>query len=58
MKKGLILVLALVLLLGGAGFLYGRLSTKVDTEQLGQQEETALPRPISSSTTARRAKCS
>ena len=29
MKKGLILVLALVLLLGGAGFLYGRLAVNV-----------------------------
>ena len=45
MKKGLILVLALVLLLGGAGFLYGRLSTKVDTEQLGQQEENRIAAP-------------
>lgn len=39
MKKGVILVLALALLLGGAGFLYGRLSGRVETEQLGTQEQ-------------------
>ncbi len=38
MKKGLILILAFVLLLGGAGFLYGQLGTQISPDQLNTQD--------------------
>ena len=45
MNKGIIIVLALVLLLGGATFLYGTLSTEIAPEQLAEMQTQEVSKP-------------